>query len=110
MTAHRRFSRITGEVSQPNRFVSQSQIFRMLNNADPPCASAEAAAAFGRPWLSVPHEQSAVFCDDLVNDSRTYPDVSQESIGGKSGTAENEHRRVSAVSAPCQGVSRPWVP
>lgn len=30
----------------------------------------------------------AAFCDDLIKDSRTYADIYQESISGKSGTAE----------------------
>jgi len=30
----------------------------------------------------------AAFCDDLVKDSRTYADIYQESISGKTGTVE----------------------
>jgi hypothetical protein len=77
MRAHRHFSRVTGEVSQSNRFVSQFQTFGMLNDADhvsdtPPCTSAAGSGRpsaprpplssptyTGRPWLSVAHEKSA---------------------------------------------------
>jgi DNA-binding ferritin-like protein (Dps family) len=47
----------------------------------------EEGAASGKGVLELIGNDVAAFCDDLVKDSRTYADVYQESIEGKSGTA-----------------------
>ncbi|MFZ4155582.1 DUF1048 domain-containing protein [Streptomyces pseudogriseolus] len=48
----------------------------------------EEGAASGKGVLELIGEDVAAFCDDLIKDSRTYADVYQESLGGKSGTVE----------------------
>ncbi|MEO3891556.1 DUF1048 domain-containing protein [Nonomuraea sp. B5E05] len=48
----------------------------------------EEGVAAGRGVLELIGDDVAAFCDDLVKDSRTYADIYQESINGKSGTAE----------------------
>lgn len=47
----------------------------------------EEGVAAGKGVLELIGDDVAAFCDDLVKDSRTYADVSQESIGGQPGTA-----------------------
>ena len=51
----------------------------------------EEGAADGKGVLELIGSDVAAFCDDLVKDSRTYADVYQESGGGVSGTAEDQH-------------------
>jgi DNA-binding ferritin-like protein (Dps family) len=48
----------------------------------------EEGVVAGKGVLELLGNDVAAFCDDLVKDSRTYADVYQESISGKSGTAE----------------------
>ncbi|MFI0452711.1 DUF1048 domain-containing protein [Actinomadura sp. 6N118] len=48
----------------------------------------EEGVASGRGVLELIGDDVAAFCDDLIKDSRTYADIYQESINGKSGTAE----------------------
>ncbi|MFE7314161.1 DUF1048 domain-containing protein [Streptomyces sp. NPDC057555] len=48
----------------------------------------EEGVATGKGVLELIGNDVAAFCDDLVKDSRTYADVYQESLSGKSGTAE----------------------
>ena len=48
----------------------------------------EEGVAAGKAVLELIGSDVAGFCDDLVKDSRTYADIYQESISGKSGTAE----------------------
>ena len=48
----------------------------------------EEGAADGKGILELIGSDVAAFCDDLVKDSRTYADVYQESISGKTDTAE----------------------
>ncbi|OLT38187.1 hypothetical protein BJF79_05520 [Actinomadura sp. CNU-125] len=48
----------------------------------------EEGVATGRGVLELLGDDVAAFCDDLIKDSRTYADIHQESIGGKSGTAD----------------------
>jgi DNA-binding ferritin-like protein (Dps family) len=48
----------------------------------------EEGAAAGRGVLELTGDDVAAFCDDLIKDSPTYADLYQESIRGKSGTAE----------------------
>ena len=48
----------------------------------------EEGVAAGQGVLELLGNDVAAFCDDLVKDSRTYADIYQESISGKSGTAE----------------------
>ncbi|MER0484122.1 DUF1048 domain-containing protein [Streptomyces sp. Edi2] len=48
----------------------------------------EEGVAAGKGVLELIGNDVAAFCDDLVKDSRTYADIYQESIGGKSGTVE----------------------
>ncbi|NUW43370.1 DUF1048 domain-containing protein [Nonomuraea rhodomycinica] len=48
----------------------------------------EEGVAAGRGVLELIGNDVAAFCDDLIKDSRTYADIYQESINGKSGTAE----------------------
>jgi DNA-binding ferritin-like protein (Dps family) len=48
----------------------------------------EEGVAAGKGVLELIGSDVAAFCDDLIKDSRTYADVYQESISGKSGTAE----------------------
>jgi DNA-binding ferritin-like protein (Dps family) len=48
----------------------------------------EEGVAAGKGVLELIGNDVAAFCDDLIKDSRTYADVYQESIMGKSGTAE----------------------
>ncbi|MGW7410472.1 DUF1048 domain-containing protein [Streptomyces sp. NPDC054833] len=48
----------------------------------------EEGVAEGKGVLELIGNDVAAFCDDLVKDSRTYADIYQESISGKSGTAE----------------------
>ncbi|MEV4760488.1 DUF1048 domain-containing protein [Micromonospora sp. NPDC049559] len=47
----------------------------------------EEGVAAGKGVLELVGTDVAAFCDDLVKDSRTYADIHQESIRGKSGTA-----------------------
>jgi DNA-binding ferritin-like protein (Dps family) len=47
----------------------------------------EEGAAAGRGVLELIGNDVAAFCDDLVNDSRTYADIYQESISGEPGPA-----------------------
>lgn len=49
----------------------------------------EEGAAAGKGVLELIGDDVAAFCDGLIKDSRTYADIYQESISGKSGTAEN---------------------
>ncbi|MDP4511476.1 DUF1048 domain-containing protein [Nonomuraea turcica] len=44
--------------------------------------------ATGKGVLELIGNDVAAFCDDLIKDSRTYADIYQESISGKTGTAE----------------------
>lgn len=48
----------------------------------------EEGAAAGKGVLELIGNDVAAFCDDLVKDTRTFADVYQESISGKSGTDE----------------------
>ncbi|MFJ5675552.1 DUF1048 domain-containing protein [Streptomyces sp. NPDC093097] len=48
----------------------------------------EEGVATGKGVLELIGNDVAAFCDDLIKDSRTYADVYQESLSGKSGTAE----------------------
>ncbi|MEV4180343.1 DUF1048 domain-containing protein [Streptosporangium canum] len=48
----------------------------------------EEGVAAGKGVLELTGNDVAAFCDDLVKDSRTYADIYQESIRGKSGVAE----------------------
>jgi DNA-binding ferritin-like protein (Dps family) len=48
----------------------------------------EEGVAAGKGVLELIGDDVAAFCDDLVKDSRTYADIYQESISGKSGRAE----------------------
>ncbi|SHG27801.1 DUF1048 domain-containing protein [Streptoalloteichus hindustanus] len=48
----------------------------------------EEGAAAGKGVLELVGNDVAAFCDDLVKDTRTYADICQGSVGGKSGTAE----------------------
>ncbi|HEX2315604.1 MAG TPA: DUF1048 domain-containing protein [Thermomonospora sp.] len=48
----------------------------------------EEGVAGGRGVLELLGNDVAAFCDDLIKDSRTYADIYQESISGKSGTAD----------------------
>jgi DNA-binding ferritin-like protein (Dps family) len=48
----------------------------------------EKGVAAGKGVLQLIGNDVAAFCDDLLKDSRTYADIYQESISGKSGTAE----------------------
>ncbi|GLZ39028.1 DUF1048 domain-containing protein [Actinokineospora sp. NBRC 105648] len=43
----------------------------------------------GKGVLELIGTDVAAFCDELVKDSRTYADIYQDSINGKSDTAEN---------------------
>ncbi|WP_326826260.1 DUF1048 domain-containing protein [Streptosporangium sp. NBC_01756] len=47
----------------------------------------EEGVAAGKGVLELIGSDVAAFCDDLVKDSRTYADIYQESISGKSGAA-----------------------
>ncbi|MGI5151761.1 DUF1048 domain-containing protein [Plantactinospora sp. CA-294935] len=48
----------------------------------------EEGVAAGKGVLQLIGHDVAAFCDDLIKDSRTYADIYQESVKGKSGTAE----------------------
>jgi DNA-binding ferritin-like protein (Dps family) len=48
----------------------------------------EEGAAASKGVLELIGNDVAAFCDDLVKDSRTCAGIDQESISGKSGTAE----------------------
>ncbi|MFD4510822.1 DUF1048 domain-containing protein [Streptomyces sp. NPDC058457] len=48
----------------------------------------EEGVAAGKGVLALIGNDVAAFCDGLVKDSRTYADIYQESISGKTGTAE----------------------
>jgi DNA-binding ferritin-like protein (Dps family) len=48
----------------------------------------EEGVAAGRGVLELTGKDVAAFCDGLVNGSRTYADIYQESISGEPGTAE----------------------
>lgn len=48
----------------------------------------EGVAAGKGVVLELIGDDVAAFCDDLIKDSRTYADIYQESISGKSGTSE----------------------
>ena len=48
----------------------------------------EEGAAAGKGVLELIGNDVAAFCDNLVNNSRTYADIYQESISGEPGTAE----------------------
>lgn len=48
----------------------------------------EEGVAAGKGVLELIGNDVAAFCDELVKDSRTYADIYQESVSGKSGTAE----------------------
>ena len=48
----------------------------------------EEGVAAGKGVLELIGNDVAAFCDDLIKDSRTYADVYQESISGKSGADE----------------------
>ncbi|MFB4315842.1 DUF1048 domain-containing protein [Actinomadura sp. 21ATH] len=48
----------------------------------------EEGVASGRGVLELIGDDVAAFCDDLIKDSRTYAEIHQESVSGKSGTAE----------------------
>ena len=48
----------------------------------------EESAASGKSVLDVIGADVAAFCDDLIKDSPTYADVYQQSIIGKTDTAE----------------------
>ncbi|MEU6201855.1 DUF1048 domain-containing protein [Streptomyces sp. NPDC047061] len=48
----------------------------------------EEGVAAGKGVLELIGNDVAAFCDGLVKDSRTYADIYQESIGGKSETTE----------------------
>ncbi|MEU4409767.1 DUF1048 domain-containing protein [Streptosporangium sp. NPDC023963] len=48
----------------------------------------EEGAAAGKGVLELIGDDVAAFCDDLIKDSRTYADIYQESVGGKTGMAE----------------------
>lgn len=47
----------------------------------------EEGAAAGKGVLELIGNDVAAFCDDLVKDSRTCADITQESISGEPGTA-----------------------
>jgi len=49
----------------------------------------EEGAADGKGVLELIGTDVAAFCDGLIKDSRTYADIYQESITGKSGAAEH---------------------
>ncbi|MFG3437249.1 DUF1048 domain-containing protein [Nonomuraea sp. NPDC047897] len=49
----------------------------------------EEGVAADRKVLELIGDDVAAFCDDLIKDSRTYADIYQESIGRRTGTAEN---------------------
>jgi DNA-binding ferritin-like protein (Dps family) len=51
----------------------------------------EEGVATGKGVLKLIGNDVAVFCDDLVKDSRTYADIYQESISGEPSTAEQQH-------------------
>ncbi|MEU4540480.1 DUF1048 domain-containing protein [Streptosporangium sp. NPDC023825] len=48
----------------------------------------EEGAAAGKGVLELVGDDVAAFCDGLIKDSRTYADIYQESVGGKTGMAE----------------------
>jgi DNA-binding ferritin-like protein (Dps family) len=48
----------------------------------------EEGVAADRKVLELIGDDVAAFCDDLIKDSRTYADIYQESLGGRTGTAE----------------------
>ncbi|MEO3806083.1 DUF1048 domain-containing protein [Nonomuraea sp. B1E8] len=48
----------------------------------------EEGVASGKGVLELIGNDIAAFCDDLIKDSRTYADMYQESITGKTGTVE----------------------
>ena len=48
----------------------------------------EEGVASGKGVLELIGNDVAAFCDNLVNNSRTYADIYQESISGEPGTAE----------------------
>ncbi|WP_410659630.1 DUF1048 domain-containing protein [Amycolatopsis sp. lyj-112] len=48
----------------------------------------EEGVAAGKGVLELLGDDVAAFCDGLIGDSRTYADLYQESISGRSGTAE----------------------
>ena len=48
----------------------------------------EEGVASGKGVLELIGNDVAAFCDDLVNDSRTYADIYQESISGQPGAAD----------------------
>ncbi|MEU5957401.1 DUF1048 domain-containing protein [Streptomyces sp. NPDC047525] len=47
----------------------------------------EEGVAAGKGVLELTGTDVAAFCDDLIKDTRTYADIYQESVSGKSGTA-----------------------
>jgi DNA-binding ferritin-like protein (Dps family) len=48
----------------------------------------EEGVAAGKGVLELIGDDVAAFCDGLINDSRTYADIYQESLRGEPGTAE----------------------
>jgi DNA-binding ferritin-like protein (Dps family) len=48
----------------------------------------EEGVAAGKGVLELIGDDVAAFCDELVKDSRTYADIYQEAVNGKTGTAE----------------------
>lgn len=50
----------------------------------------EEGVAAGKGVLELIGEDVAVFCDDLIKDSRTYADLYQESLDKKRGTAAHQ--------------------
>lgn len=48
----------------------------------------EEGVAAGKGVLELIGTDVAAFCDDLIKEERTYADLYQESVGGKSGTPE----------------------
>ncbi|MEW2354860.1 DUF1048 domain-containing protein [Spirillospora sp. NPDC029432] len=48
----------------------------------------EQGAAAGKGVLELLGDDVAAFCDDLIKDSPTFAEIYQESVRGKSGTAE----------------------
>jgi DNA-binding ferritin-like protein (Dps family) len=48
----------------------------------------EEGVAAGKGVLELIGDAVAAFCDGLINDSRTYADIYQESLRGEPGTAE----------------------
>ena len=48
----------------------------------------EEGAAAGKGVLALIGDDVAAFCDGLIEDSPTYADVYQQSLGGKPGTTE----------------------